>query len=89
MIFWLNLKELYPSIKSYFFNQEKHNLPEAIEREAYSQHERRVSSAYRRSIRALVFALKRQPVCRQQVLAGDMQISNFVTTYKKEGKPKS
>lgn len=68
------------------FLKESHSLPEAIERETFSQHRRLASIGYRRSMRTLVFALKYKSHVRDQVMKQEMQIADFVKMFKKEGK---
>ena len=64
--------------------KEKHALAESIEREAYSQHSRRVSNAYRRCIRTLVFTLRGQEDVRNKLKDKQLQVTDFVTMHKKQ-----
>ena len=64
-------------------NQASHKLPETIERETFQQHDRRISNAYKRTIRALVFLLKNQEDMRNKVLSGEITVTDFVKENKK------
>ena len=60
-------------------------LAEAIEREVFHQHKRILSSGYKRTMRNLVFTLRHQTDIREKVLNKQIEITDFVKDYRKEG----
>ncbi|XP_076079181.1 transcription elongation factor A N-terminal and central domain-containing protein 2-like [Mytilus galloprovincialis] len=63
--------------------EESHNLPDAIEREAFYHHKRLINYDYRRTMRTLVFTLKNNEDIRKKVITGELKVPEFVQTYKK------
>ncbi|KAJ7332691.1 hypothetical protein JRQ81_014871 [Phrynocephalus forsythii] len=60
-----------------------HPLAENIEQEAFHLSSRLINGPYRRTVRALVFALKNKPEIRTQVQSGMLSLRAFVQSHKK------
>ncbi|KAK3094986.1 hypothetical protein FSP39_008772 [Pinctada imbricata] len=59
-------------------------LPEVIEREVFYVHKRLINHAYRRTMRAVVFALRHNEDVKNQVLDSSFTVSDFVKSYVKD-----
>ncbi|CAG5123134.1 unnamed protein product [Candidula unifasciata] len=60
-----------------------HEIIEAVEKEAFYQHRRLISPAYRRSVRNMVFKLMHTDEVRNSLLGGQLSVEDFVKQHNK------
>ncbi|XP_043941419.1 transcription elongation factor A N-terminal and central domain-containing protein 2 [Protopterus annectens] len=63
--------------------EDDHPLTENIEREAFHQCSRLIRVPYRKTIRALVFALRHKPEIQTQVKSGKLPVNQLILLHKK------